>query len=56
MAIRAYSVRHGRELTKGAKRRLGVLGLRGSYRGDTIGTMDACEEGIYTSEWHNVKG
>ena len=56
MALRAYSVRHGRELTKEAKRQLGVLGLRGSYHGDTIGAMDACEEGVYTSEWHNAKG
>jgi len=56
MALRAYSVRHSRELTKEAKKQLGVLGLRGSYHGDTIGAMDACEEGVYTCEWHNAKG
>ncbi|CAK5263229.1 unnamed protein product [Mycena citricolor] len=55
MALRAFSVRHGLE---GADRKtVGVLGLRGSYHGDTIGAMDACiEEGVYTCEWHNAKG
>ncbi|KAJ7472139.1 PLP-dependent transferase [Mycena latifolia] len=55
MALRAYSVR---ERLEGAERKaLGVLGLRGSYHGDTIGAMDACEEeGVYTCEWHNAKG
>ncbi|KAJ4463327.1 pyridoxal phosphate-dependent transferase [Lentinula edodes] len=39
------------------ERRLGVIGLKGSYHGDTIGTMDACEEsGVYTCEWHDCKG
>ncbi|THH00065.1 hypothetical protein EW026_g2389 [Hermanssonia centrifuga] len=28
----------------------------GSYHGDTIGAMDACEEGVYTCEWHESKG
>ncbi|KAJ7207879.1 PLP-dependent transferase [Mycena pura] len=55
MALRAFTVREGLE---GADRKaLGVLGLRGSYHGDTIGAMDACmEEGVYTCEWHNAKG
>jgi dethiobiotin synthetase/adenosylmethionine--8-amino-7-oxononanoate aminotransferase len=35
---------------------VGVLGLRGSYHGDTIGSMDACEEGVYSCEWHQAKG
>ncbi|KAJ4477139.1 PLP-dependent transferase [Lentinula aciculospora] len=39
------------------ERRLGIIGLKGSYHGDTIGTMDACEEsGVYTCEWHDCKG
>ncbi|KAJ3760442.1 pyridoxal phosphate-dependent transferase [Lentinula raphanica] len=39
------------------ERRLGVIGLKGSYHGDTIGNMDACEEsGVYTCEWHDCKG
>ncbi|PFH53123.1 hypothetical protein AMATHDRAFT_138291 [Amanita thiersii Skay4041] len=56
MALRAYTVRQGGELNKLEKKALGVLGLKGSYHGDTIGAMDACEEGIYTCEWHDAKG
>ena len=53
MALRAFSVRCGSR--KGEV--LGVLGLKGSYHGDTIGAMDACEEsGVYTCEWHDAKG
>ncbi|KAJ7876548.1 onanonoxo-7-onima-8-eninoihtemlysoneda [Mycena leptocephala] len=55
MALRAFSVREN--LEGRARKSLGVLGLRGSYHGDTIGAMDACaEEGVYTCEWHNAKG
>ncbi|KAJ7074717.1 PLP-dependent transferase [Mycena amicta] len=55
MALRAYSVRMGLQGTD--RKKLGVLGLKGSYHGDTIGAMDACaEEGVYTCEWHNAKG
>jgi bifunctional dethiobiotin synthetase / adenosylmethionine---8-amino-7-oxononanoate aminotransferase len=54
MALRAFNVRRG---TVGVKEELGVLGLKGSYHGDTIGAMDACEEsGVFTCEWHNAKG
>ncbi|KIJ57001.1 hypothetical protein M422DRAFT_198361 [Sphaerobolus stellatus SS14] len=54
MAFRAVSKRDGWK--KGIDPELGVLGLKGSYHGDTIGAMDACEEGVYTCEWHNSKG
>ncbi|KAJ7242370.1 onanonoxo-7-onima-8-eninoihtemlysoneda [Mycena haematopus] len=55
MALRAFSLRHG--LDSKERKKLGVLGLKGSYHGDTIGAMDACaEEGVYTCEWHNAKG
>ncbi|KAJ7627956.1 onanonoxo-7-onima-8-eninoihtemlysoneda [Mycena polygramma] len=55
MALRAFSVREN--LQGRARKDLGVLGLRGSYHGDTIGAMAACaEEGVYTCEWHNAKG
>ncbi|KAK7454514.1 hypothetical protein VKT23_011268 [Stygiomarasmius scandens] len=55
MALRAYSKRHNLDRT--SQKSLGVLGLKGSYHGDTIGAMDACEEdGVYTCEWHNAKG
>ncbi|KAF9266575.1 PLP-dependent transferase [Marasmius fiardii PR-910] len=55
MALRAYSSRT--YLNEEERKSLGVLGLKGSYHGDTIGAMDACEDvGVYTCEWHNAKG
>ncbi|KAF8580612.1 PLP-dependent transferase [Ramaria rubella] len=54
MAFRAFSKREG--WRKHVDPELGVLGLKGSYHGDTIGAMDACEEGIFTCEWHHAKG
>ena len=57
MALRAYAARNPAATEGGARRKdLGVLGLKGSYHGDTIGAMDACEEGVYTCEWHDAKG
>ncbi|KAG6909444.1 hypothetical protein DXG01_000429 [Tephrocybe rancida] len=55
MALRAFTRRTGRG-GEGGKEQLGVLGLTGSYHGDTIGAMDACEPGVYTCEWHSAKG
>ncbi|KAH8825137.1 PLP-dependent transferase [Flagelloscypha sp. PMI_526] len=55
MALRSYSTSNN--LDKIDRKRLGVLGLKGSYHGDTIGTMDATEDNsVYTCEWHNAKG
>jgi bifunctional dethiobiotin synthetase / adenosylmethionine---8-amino-7-oxononanoate aminotransferase len=56
MALRAYSKRFG--VHDNEKKNLGVLGLKGSYHGDTIGAMNACEsgDGVYTCEWHDAKG
>ncbi len=56
MALRAYSTRQGDNLDSTEKKNLGILGLKGSYHGDTIGAMNACEEGVYTCEWHHAKG
>lgn len=56
MALRAFSMRQQPSLKNEEKKELGILGLKGSYHGDTIGAMDACEEGIYTCEWHDAKG
>ncbi|EJD06670.1 PLP-dependent transferase [Fomitiporia mediterranea MF3/22] len=58
MALRAYCKRHGSDLDQTQKQRLGILGLKGSYHGDTIGAMDACYDGdgVYTCEWHSAKG
>ena len=53
MALRAYCVRNN---IGDDKKQLGVLGLNGSYHGDTIGAMDACAEGVYSCEWHDAKG
>lgn len=54
MALRVASKRFG--IAPQERKKIGVLGLRGSYHGDTIGAMDACEEGVYTCEWHQAKG
>jgi dethiobiotin synthetase/adenosylmethionine--8-amino-7-oxononanoate aminotransferase len=54
MALRVSSKRFN--FAPQEQKKMGVLGLRGSYHGDTIGAMDACEEGVYTCEWHNAKG
>ena len=60
MALRSFAVQQDGGLDSGKERQkrrdLGILGLNGSYHGDTIGVMDACEEGIYTCEWHEAKG
>ncbi|KAH7884557.1 pyridoxal phosphate-dependent transferase [Phlebopus sp. FC_14] len=56
MALRTFTATSGRQLTAFEKKNLGIVGLKGSYHGDTIGAMDACEEGVYTCEWHQSKG
>ncbi|KAL0067833.1 hypothetical protein AAF712_005001 [Marasmius tenuissimus] len=57
MALRTFSCRQPTSLTRQEQKSLGVLGLKGSYHGDTMGAMDACEEaGVYTCEWHNARG
>ncbi|CAE6379668.1 unnamed protein product [Rhizoctonia solani] len=54
MAVRAVALRR----QEGPKAELGVLGIKGSYHGDTIGAMDACEGGVYNAsvEWHRERG
>ena len=58
MALRAFTVRQGTKSKQDIDsiQDLGILGLKGSYHGDTIGAMDACEKGVYTCEWHDAKG
>lgn len=58
VALRAYCKRHNHDLDLTEKQNLGILGLKGSYHGDTIGAMDACDagDGVYTCEWHSAKG
>lgn len=55
MALRSFSITE-KELTPADKKDLWIVGLKGSYHGDTIGAMDATEEGVYTCEWHQSKG
>ena len=60
MALRAYTKRYPVRVGTGGNqaKNLGVLGLKGSYHGDTIGAMNACDagDGVYTCEWHDSKG
>lgn len=56
MALRAFAKRNEDVLIPHQNHKLGILGLKGSYHGDTIGAMDACETGVYTCEWHESKG
>ncbi|EST05206.1 Aminotransferase class-III [Kalmanozyma brasiliensis GHG001] len=39
-----------------AKQEWEVLGLKGSYHGDTIGAMDACEPSVYSEAVHWYRG
>lgn len=54
MALRAARLRYG----WGPRENLSILGLKGSYHGDTIGAMDCSEPGTYNEkiEWYKGKG
>jgi dethiobiotin synthetase/adenosylmethionine--8-amino-7-oxononanoate aminotransferase len=54
MALRASRKRYG----WAANDRIEILGLKGSYHGDTIGTMDCSEPSIFNEkvEWYQGKG
>ncbi|QRV89826.1 aminotransferase class-III protein [Ceratobasidium sp. AG-Ba] len=64
MAVRAVALRRRQVnpseagLNRNARPELGILGIKGSYHGDTIGAMDACEGGVYNAavEWHRERG
>lgn len=53
MALTASSARYGHD---GAKGSLGVLGLKGSYHGDTVGAMDCSEPSTYNEKVHWYEG
>ncbi|KAF2101766.1 adenosylmethionine-8-amino-7-oxononanoate aminotransferase [Rhizodiscina lignyota] len=55
MALRAARTRYGWDH---AQEDIGILGLRGSYHGDTMGVMDCSEPSTYNDriEWYNPKG
>lgn len=54
MALRAARLRYG----WGPDEKLDILGLKGSYHGDTIGAMDCSEPCVYNEkiEWYQGKG
>ncbi|GAA5977458.1 hypothetical protein JCM5350_004694 [Sporobolomyces pararoseus] len=56
MALRSFADRES--LNKEERKKVAVLGLKGSYHGDTIGAMDACEGGVYSErvEWYEGRG
>jgi dethiobiotin synthetase/adenosylmethionine--8-amino-7-oxononanoate aminotransferase len=58
MALRYYTSRHGLPEAVSSRADIGVLGLKGSYHGDTIGAMDAAEGGHYNKsvEWYRGRG
>jgi dethiobiotin synthetase/adenosylmethionine--8-amino-7-oxononanoate aminotransferase len=55
MALRAASKCYGWDSTKDS---VGVLGLKGSYHGDTIGAMDASEPCVFNAkvDWYRGRG
>ena len=70
-SILRYSTQHSSSPTAAAKAKPGqqagyragkpkqeweVLGLKGSYHGDTIGAMDACEPSVYSEAVHWYRG
>jgi len=56
MALRSFCISNGITAEDRTRGNLGIIGLKGSYHGDTIGAMDACQGGVYTCEWHEEKG
>ena len=58
MALRAVTARYGQWAFMDPSDKLGVLGITGSYHGDTIGAMDMCEGGTFNSEveWYEGRG
>ena len=58
MALRAVTARYGAGSLGDPLGDLGVLGITGSYHGDTIGAMDMCEGGAFNSEveWYKGRG
>lgn len=55
MGLRAACARYGRDASK---QEISILGLKGSYHGDTIGVMDCSEPSTYNKkvEWYRGRG
>lgn len=60
MGLASSRVRYAPDSTGGGQGEWAwdILGLRGSYHGDTIGAMDACEPGPYSVmvDWYQPRG
>ncbi|KAJ9093462.1 hypothetical protein QFC19_008321 [Naganishia cerealis] len=56
MALRAAGKRYGWQGVNGHE--VGVIGLKGGYHGDTIGSMDAADQGIFNTavDWYRGRG
>ncbi|KAK4049252.1 hypothetical protein OIO90_005541 [Microbotryomycetes sp. JL221] len=56
MALRSFSKRENLNRMKSSN--LLILGLKGSYHGDTIGAMDACQGSVYSDrvDWYKGRG
>lgn len=54
MALRAARLRHKPD----ARQKLGVIGIKGGYHGDTLGAMDATEPSAFSEkvEWYESRG
>lgn len=55
MALKSTCVRYGWDVSDGS---IGVLGLKGSYHGDTIGAMDCSEPSVFNKQitWYKNRG
>lgn len=58
MALKASRVRYGDGPGSKESLALGVIGLTGSYHGDTIGAMDASDPNIFNEQvdWYQARG
>lgn len=58
MALTASAVRYSWNKKGKEKKEVGLIGLKGSYHGDTIGAMDASEPSTYNERvhWYEGKG
>ncbi len=58
MALKSARVRYGADQSYAGKLKLGIIGFKGSYHGDTIGAMDASDPNVYNAEvdWYAPRG
>ncbi|CAK7212847.1 hypothetical protein SBRCBS47491_001603 [Sporothrix bragantina] len=56
MALTAAAKRYGYDDDKRQGKKMGVLGLKGSYHGDTVGAMDCSEPSTYNERVHWYEG